>query len=50
MFQPFRDLEGMPAGLRERAFERMKRKFGVMEQLGTDLVLLCSNCSAQALG
>lgn len=49
MFQPFRDLEGMPDGLRERAFERMKRKFEVMDQLGTDLVLLCSNCSAQAL-
>lgn len=49
MFQPFRDLEGMPEPLRTRAFERMKRKFEVMEQLGTDLVLLCSNCSAQAL-
>lgn len=49
MFQPFRDLEGMPAELRDRAFERMKRKFDVMDDLGTDLVLLCSNCSAQAV-
>jgi len=48
MFQPFRDLEGMPPDLRIRAFERMKRKFAVMDALGTDLVLLCSNCSAQA--
>lgn len=49
MFQPFRDLEGMPADLRAAAFERMKRKFAVMDQLGTDLVLLCSNCSPAAL-
>jgi len=50
MFQPFRDLEGMPEPQRGAAFERMKRKFAVMEQLGTDLVLLCSNCSALASG
>ncbi len=49
LFQPFRDLEGMPDGLRARAFERMERKFDVMAELGTDLVLLCSNCSPQAL-
>jgi 4-hydroxyphenylpyruvate dioxygenase len=49
LFQPFRDLEGMPQELRGRAFERMERKFDVMAELGTDLVLLCSNCSPQAL-
>ncbi|NBC36178.1 TIM barrel protein [Novosphingobium sp. FSY-8] len=49
MFQPFRDLEGLPDTMRARAFERMKRKFEVMEHLGTDLVLLCSNCSPHAL-
>jgi 4-hydroxyphenylpyruvate dioxygenase len=49
MFQPFRDLEGMPEPQRARAFERMKRKFDVMDQLGTDLALLCSNCSPVAL-
>ena len=49
MFQPFRDLEGMPEPQRTSAFERMKRKFSVMEDLGTDLVLLCSNCSPVAL-
>ncbi|MDE1917685.1 MAG: sugar phosphate isomerase/epimerase and 4-hydroxyphenylpyruvate domain-containing protein [Sphingomonadales bacterium] len=49
MFQPFRDLEGLPSPLREKAFERMKRKFEVMEHLGTDLVLLCSNCSPHAM-
>ena len=50
MFQPFRDLEGMPEPQRAQTFERMKRKFAVMDSLGTDLVLLCSNCSPLALG
>jgi 4-hydroxyphenylpyruvate dioxygenase len=50
MFQPFRDLEGLPDVMRDAAFERMRRKFEVMQQLGTDLVLLCSNCLPQALG
>ncbi len=50
MFQPFRDLEGMPEPMRGRTFDRMERKFDVMEQLGTDLILLCSNCSPDALG
>jgi 4-hydroxyphenylpyruvate dioxygenase len=45
LFQPFRDLEGMPLEQRARAFDRMERKFDVMAELGTDLILLCSNCS-----
>jgi 4-hydroxyphenylpyruvate dioxygenase len=49
LFQPFRDLEGMPPEQRARAFERMERKFDVMEELGTDLILLCSNCSPLAV-
>jgi 4-hydroxyphenylpyruvate dioxygenase len=48
LFQPFRDLEGMPSPQRARTFERMERKFDVMEELGTDLILLCSNCSPLA--
>ncbi len=48
LFQPFRDLEGMPPEQRARAFDRMERKFDVMEELGTDLILLCSNCSPLA--
>ncbi len=48
LFQPFRDLEGMPPEQLARAFERMERKFDVMEELGTDLILLCSNCSPLA--
>jgi 4-hydroxyphenylpyruvate dioxygenase len=48
LFQPFRDLEGLPEPLRIRAFDRMARKFDVMSELGTDLILLCSNCSTSA--
>jgi 4-hydroxyphenylpyruvate dioxygenase len=48
LFQPFRDLEGMPPEQRARAFDRMERKFDVMAELGTDLILLCSNCSPLA--
>jgi 4-hydroxyphenylpyruvate dioxygenase len=48
LFQPFRDLEGMPAEQRARAFDRMERKFDVMDELGVDLILLCSNCSPLA--
>jgi 4-hydroxyphenylpyruvate dioxygenase len=48
LFQPFRDFEGMPSEQRARAFDRMERKFEVMAELGTDLVLVCSNCSPLA--
>ena len=50
LFQPFRDFEGLPEPERSRAFDRAERKFDVMEELGTDLVLICSNVSPAALG
>lgn len=50
LYQPFRDFEGMPGDLRQRAFDRIERKFDVMAELGTDRILLCSNCSPHALG
>ncbi|QFY63864.1 sugar phosphate isomerase/epimerase and 4-hydroxyphenylpyruvate domain-containing protein (plasmid) [Rhizobium grahamii] len=50
LFQPFRDFEGMPEPLRSRTFDRAERKFDVMQELGTDLVLVCSNVSPAALG
>ena len=50
MFQPFRDLEGLPEPSRSRAFDRLERKFDVMAELGTDLLLVCSSCSPQAGG
>jgi len=49
LFQPFRDFEGMPDTLRQRIFERIERKFDVMQELGTDLLLVCSNVSPASL-
>jgi 4-hydroxyphenylpyruvate dioxygenase len=49
VFQPFRDFEGMPADLRSRAFDRAERKFDVALELGTDLILVCSNVSPASL-
>jgi len=50
LFQPFRDFEGMPDALRPRVFERIERKFDLMQELGTDLLLVCSNVSPVSLG
>ena len=50
LFQPFRDFEGMPENHRIRAFDRAKRKFDIMQELETDLVLICSNTSNISLG
>ncbi|MBT9385670.1 sugar phosphate isomerase/epimerase and 4-hydroxyphenylpyruvate domain-containing protein [Pseudooceanicola sp. CBS1P-1] len=50
LFQPFRDFEGLPEPLRAKAFDRAERKFDLMQELGTDLVLFCSSCHPQALG
>ncbi|GIK80780.1 MAG: 4-hydroxyphenylpyruvate dioxygenase [Alphaproteobacteria bacterium] len=49
-FQPFRDFEGMPGVQRERAFARAERKLDVMQELGCDLLLVCSNVSPDSLG
>ena len=50
LYQPFRDFEGMPGDLRRRAFDRAEAKFDLMGELGTDRILVCSNCSPAALG
>jgi 4-hydroxyphenylpyruvate dioxygenase len=49
-FQPFRDFEGMPAERRARVFQRAERKFDVMQELGCDLLMVCSNVSPESLG
>ena len=49
-FQPFRDFEGMPEPQRTRTFTRAERKFDLMQELGTDLLLICSNVSPASLG
>jgi 4-hydroxyphenylpyruvate dioxygenase len=48
-FQPFRDFEGMPPAERARVFDRAERKFDVLQELGTDLMLVSSNVSPAAL-
>jgi 4-hydroxyphenylpyruvate dioxygenase len=50
LFQPFRDFEGMPGPHRVRTFERAERKFELMQELGADLILICSNVSPISLG
>src|SRR5262249_5813948 len=47
--QPFRDFEGMPEPQRKQAFRRVEKKFDLMEELGTDLLLVCSNVSPASL-
>lgn len=50
LFQPFRDFEGLPEPLRAKAFDRAERKFDLMQDLGTDLVLICSSCHPHSMG
>jgi 4-hydroxyphenylpyruvate dioxygenase len=49
-FQPFRDFEGMPDARRARVFQRAERKFDVMNELGCNLLMICSNVSPESLG
>lgn len=49
LYQPLRDIEGLPPAEMPRVFERAERKFDLMQRLGVPLVLVCSNVSAQAL-
>ena len=48
-WQPFRDFEALPAQMRQRAFDRAERKFDLMGELGTHMMLVCSNVSPHAL-
>ena len=48
-FQPFRDFESMPEPQRARNMDRAERKFDVMQQLGAELLLVCSNVSPASL-
>ncbi|WP_213875406.1 3-dehydroshikimate dehydratase QuiC [Pseudomonas sp. dw_358] len=50
LFQPFRDFEGSRRDRMPRNFDRAERKFDVMQELGTDLVLVCSNAAPDSLG
>ncbi len=50
LFQPFRDFEGLPEPRRAKAFDRAEHKFDLMQELGTDLVLVCSSVAPDAMG
>ena len=50
LFQPFRDFEGLPGRLRAKAFDRAKRKFDLMGEIGAELLLVCSSVHPEALG
>lgn len=45
LYQPFRDFEGAPRQLMPGNLERAQRKFALMQELGCDRLLLCSNVS-----
>ena len=45
LYQPFRDFEAVP----EPDLRRAEAKFDVMEQLGADMLLVCSNVSPEAI-
>lgn len=49
MLQPFRDLEALPAADHALALRRFEGKLDIMEQLGTDLVLVCASCRPDAI-
>ena len=49
-YQPFRDFEGLPPALRERALARAEAKFDLMEALGANLLLVCSSVHREASG
>ena len=49
LYQPLRDFEAMPRERFESNLRRAEAKFDVMNELGADLVLICSNVSEHAI-
>ncbi len=49
LYQPLRDFEAVPPERFEANLARAEAKFAVMEQLGADTVLVCSNVSENAI-
>lgn len=49
LFQPFRDFDTTRPDLLAANLRRAERKFDVMQRLGTDLMLVCSSVSPDAL-
>jgi 4-hydroxyphenylpyruvate dioxygenase len=49
LYQPFRDFDDVRPEVLQANLRRADRKFAVMEQLGTDLILVCSSVSPDAV-
>src|SRR5256885_6392490 len=49
LFQPFRDFEAVPRERWEANLVRAERKFDMMEELGADLMLVCSNIAPDTI-
>src|SRR5262245_2716284 len=49
LFQPFRDFEAAPRARMQKNFDRAEAKFDVMEQLGCDLMLVCSTLAPDSV-
>ena len=49
LFQPFRDFEAAPRARMPKNFDRAEIKFNVMEQLGAELMLVCSNTAPDTI-
>ena len=49
LYQPFRDFDAVRPEVLAANLRRAERKFAVMEALGTDLVLVCSSVSPDAV-
>ena len=48
LYQPFRDFDARLPAARQANLRRAEMKFAVMEQLGTDLILVCSSVAPDA--
>ncbi|MQY33501.1 hypothetical protein SRB17_14620 [Streptomyces sp. RB17] len=49
LYQPMRDIEGVPDEVFERNLRRARHKFELMNRLGADTVLVCSSVSPDAV-
>jgi 4-hydroxyphenylpyruvate dioxygenase len=50
LFQPVRDVEGVPPDRFDRVLHRLRTKLAVMSELGVHTMLVCSNVGRDAIG
>ncbi|MEX0367513.1 MAG: bifunctional sugar phosphate isomerase/epimerase/4-hydroxyphenylpyruvate dioxygenase family protein [Ruegeria sp.] len=50
LLQPFHNLECQPDGVRQRAFDRLEFKLDLVQELGTDLLMVGAATTADAAG